>query len=466
MDVGNENRPTGTAPKNAHRISRNAITNPIYRRYFVMTTPTTTTPTTAAETVAATLAAHPDGITTRDLAAAAGVSASATAKALKDMEAGGTATRVSGVADGNRKAADIWHPGTPADMTAAEAVLADLATDDATPDAAPADAIPASDIPADTTATDDTRADEPTATPVADDTIPDEAAVAEAAPVSGAPVGPRKPDLRAMLMAEVLEAHPTGITADEAIDKSGLSVVMGDTVLVAMEVAGAARCLPTEENAGTELWVLGDGDLASVDPGNAPTHVTCPTCGHESRIRRPSARRAAATSAASTGTRAGRVTSDINSDGSAKLAKGELERRVEAFVRDLGPGHNLTGGVVGRELGRSPGACRNALARLCDRKVMTLASVAPEMFALSDNAPAPSPAVLALMTRPAIAEAAADDAAGADAAADDEASTADAAADDEANTADDTADERPAADATDATDAPAAESADPALINA
>jgi hypothetical protein len=435
-----------------------------------------TTPTTAAETVAATLAAHPDGITTRDLAAAAGVSASATAKALKDMEANGTATRVLGVADGNRKAADIWHPGTPADMTAAEAVLADLAPAAATSDEAPADAIPASDTPADTTATDDTPADEPTAAPDADDTTPDEADVAEAAPVSGAPVGPRKPDLRVMLMAEVLEAHPTGITADEAIDKSGLSVVMGDTVLVAMEVAGAARCLPTEENAGTELWVLGDGDLASVDPGNAPTHVTCPTCGHESKIRRPSARRAAATSAASTATRAGRVTSDINSDGSAKLAKGELERRVEAFVRDLGPGHNLTGGVVGRELGRSPGACRNALARLADRKVMTLASVAPEMFTLSDNAPAPSPAVLALMTRPAIAEAAddaddaddtddADDAAGTDTA-DDAASTTDDTADDEASTADDAADERPADDATDATDAPAAESADPALITA
>jgi hypothetical protein len=66
---------------------------------------------------------------------------------------------------------------------------------------------------------------------------------------------------------------------------------VGDTILAAMEVAGAARRLPVADD-GTELWVaVADADLTTVDPANAPTTTTCPTCGHERKIRRPSAAR-------------------------------------------------------------------------------------------------------------------------------------------------------------------------------
>jgi len=212
--------------------------------------------------------------------------------------------------------------------------------------------------------------------------------------VSGAPVGPRQPDLKVLIMAGVLGGHPEGITADAAINESGLSVAMGDTILAAMEVSGAARRLPTEPD-GTELWVpVADADLAKVDPANAPTHTTCPTCGHTRKIRRPSARRAPATSA-------GRSTGEVNTDGSAKLGKGELERMVEAFMRDLGTGHDVSPVTVGRELGgRSSGACGNAMNKLTGRGVLVMTSEAPVRYALAETAPAPTADVRAYMTQP------------------------------------------------------------------
>ncbi|WP_018789183.1 hypothetical protein [Micromonospora sp. CNB394] len=220
-------------------------------------------------------------------------------------------------------------------------------------------------------------------------TLPE--APVSAVPVSGAPVGPRQPDLKVLIMAGVLGGHPDGITADAAINESGLSVAMGDTVLAAMEVAGAARRLPVSED-GDELWIIGDGDLAAVDPANAPTHSTCPTCGHTRKIRRPSVRRA-------TGT--GRTTGEINSDGSAKLGKNELRNRVEAFMRDLGPGHDVTPGTVAREIGgRSPGAVGNGMRKLATAGVLVLTREAPETYALADDAPAPTADVRAFLTRP------------------------------------------------------------------
>ncbi|WP_407939881.1 hypothetical protein [Micromonospora tarapacensis] len=192
-------------------------------------------------------------------------------------------------------------------------------------------------------------------------------------------------------MAGVLGGHPDGITADAAIDESGLSVAVGDTILAAMEVAGAARRLPVTED-GDELWVIGEGDLATVDPANAPTHSTCPTCGHTRKIRRPSARR-------TTGT--GRTTGEINGDGSAKLGKNELRNRVEALMRDLGPGHDVTPGTVAREIGgRSPGAVRNGMDKLTGLGVLTLTREAPETYALADNPPAPNAEVRAFMAPP------------------------------------------------------------------
>nr|WP_255597859.1 hypothetical protein [Micromonospora sp. RL09-050-HVF-A] len=209
-------------------------------------------------------------------------------------------------------------------------------------------------------------------------------------------------------MAGVLGGHPDGITADNAINESGLSVAMGDTILAAMEVAGAARRLPVDDD-GNELWVIGDGDLATVDPADAPTHSTCPTCGHTRKIRRPSARR-------TTGT--GRTTGETNSDGSAKLGKNELRNRVEAFMRDLGPGHDVTPGTAAREIGgRSPGAVRNAMSKLAHAGVLILTREAPETYALADDAPAPTAEVRAFMAPPQTDTTADDDEAGTDEAA-------------------------------------------------
>ncbi|GAA4466611.1 MarR family transcriptional regulator [Phytohabitans houttuyneae] len=328
----------------------------------------TTTATTAAETIARTLANHPDGITVRDLATEAGVGQSTAAKTLAAMQTAGTATRTPGPASGNRKSADIWHPV--ADDTTAtpdEAPVADDGT--GMPDEAP--------VAHDGTTT-------PDEAPVADDAT----ATAEEAPV---PAAPRQPDLKVLIMAGVLGDYPDGVEATVAIAESGLAPATGDTILAAMEVAGAAKRLPVTDE-GVELWVRGDGDLSTVDLANAPTHTTCPTCGHTRRIRRPSAtvRRAGGT---------GRVTDEINTDGSVKLAKGELERLVEAFIRDIGPGHELTPVTVGRELGgRSSGACGNAMDKLTGRGVLVLTSEAPRKFTLTDNAPPPSPEVLAHMT--------------------------------------------------------------------
>ena len=98
-----------------------------------------------------------------------------------------------------------------------------------------------------------------------------------------------------------------------------------------MEVAGAAVRRVAAD--GTETWVLGDADLGTVDPANAPTHVTCAACGHTRRIRRawaavtPAARAPAAPPRRSTAT------------GPSGSMKNGLRNRVEAFMRDLGPGH-------------------------------------------------------------------------------------------------------------------------------
>ncbi|MFG1902485.1 hypothetical protein [Micromonospora carbonacea] len=381
-----------------------------------MSTNANTAPTTTATTVARTLANHPDGITVRDLAGEAGVGQSTAAKALAAMEADGTATRTPGPTNGARKSADIWHPVT-TDATD-EPTPADNATDatEATPGDYATDATPDATDEA-TSATDEaTQGDDATdATPDAtDEAAPaddanggggaDESALPEApvsgAPVSGVPVAPRQPDLKVLIMAGVLGGHPDGITADEAINESGLSVAMGDTILAAMEVAGAARRLPVDADSN-ELWVIGDGDLATVDPANAPTHTTCPTCGHTRKIRRPSARRANGT---------GRTTGEINSDGSVKLGKNELRNRVEAFMRDLGTGHDVTPGAVAREIGgRSPGAVRNAMSKLAGAGVLILTREAPETYALADNPPAPTAEVRAFMAPPQTDDTTADD---------------------------------------------------------
>ncbi len=376
--------------------------------------------------VADALSRNPEGLTARKLAGITSQSVREVNDALAAMEAAGIATRTPGPANGNRKGADVWTPAPPVGVTTTDDTTADDATpdtdedttaDDTTPDAdesAPADdTTPDADEPVTVhdTAPDGTDADEATtaatdeAMPTADDTAPDtDEGVPAEAPVSGAPVEVRRdPDLKVLIMAGVLGDHPDGVSAAVAISESGLAPVMGDTILAAMEVAGAARRLPADED-GVELWVRGDGDLATVDPANAPTHVTCPTCGHTRRIRRPSA-----TGRRATGT--GRTTGDINSDGSEKLGKNGLRNLVEVFMRNLGPGHEVTPHTVGIELGgRSSGACLNAMNKLTGPGVLVMTSPAPVKFALADNPPAPTREVLALMPAPITAGDATDEA--------------------------------------------------------
>ncbi|MET7952101.1 hypothetical protein [Micromonospora sp. NPDC005324] len=364
----------------------------------------------ARSVVAEALGRHP-GLTARKLAGQENLSLPVVTEALKHMEEAGTATRTPGPTNGNRKSADLWEPVTPTGDTTDEATPDTTdeptpAENDATGDPAADEPTTADDAPATTDATPDTS-DE--ATPANDDATgeraADEATLPEApvsgvpvsgvpvsgAPVSGAPVGPRQPDLKVLIMAGVLGGHPDGITADEAINESGLSVAMGDAVLAAMEVVGVARRLPVGED-GEELWVIADGDLAAVDPANAPTHSTCSLCGHTRKIRRPSVRRAAAP---------GRTLGEINGDGSVKLAKNELRNRVEAFMRDLGPGHDVTPGTVAREIGgRSPGAVGNGMRKMATAGVLVMTREAPETYALADDAPAPTADVRTFLTRP------------------------------------------------------------------
>ncbi|MFC7527535.1 MarR family transcriptional regulator [Actinoplanes sp. GCM10030250] len=476
------------------------------------------TATPAAESVARTLAAHPDGITARDLATAAGVGASTAAKALVAMEAAGTATRTPGPANGNRKPADLWHPATtteePAmtDLTVTDEIPAasdDTATDDAP--AAEGEARPnriveshmanpgqtvrfevagtevtnlgnreagiflteggniVADVPVTVTADGDTgdgttAAEEAPA--ASDGTATDEApaglpeASVSAAPVSGAPSGGAD-YFKIVMVAGILGDYPNGVAAALITELSGLRVPVVARVLMAMEVAGAAVLKPGGPNKedNPDRWVLGDADLRTVDLANATPYRECVcSCGHKHRVKNGVAVTARRTA------RTGAATGEINTDGSEKLAKNGLRSLVEAFMRDLGTGHEVTPGTVGRELGgRSSGACGNALQKLTIAGVVVMTNEAPVRYALADDAPAPAAEVAALMKPPVISENEADTADDATAAdpTDDEAAadTADNTAADDASTptaddasASDISADAPAGDATDVAD--------------
>ncbi|MEV6299881.1 helix-turn-helix domain-containing protein [Actinoplanes sp. NPDC051861] len=400
------------------------------------------TATPAAEYVTRALTANPDGITARDLATAAGVGASTASKVLVAMEVAGTATRTPGPANGNRKPADIWRPAATEEPTM---------TDDSTTDEIP-------------TASDDSTTDEaPTAS---DDSTTDEAPTGlPESPVSGAPSGGAD-YFKIVMVAGILGDHPHGVAAAVITDQSGLRAPVVARVLMAMEVAGAAVRIPGGDNKEDtpDRWVRGDADLSTVDLANAAPYRECVcSCGHKHRVKN-------GVTVTATARRTGRTdasTGEINTDGSEKLAKNGLRNLVEAFMRDLGTGHEVTPGTVGRELGgRSSGACGNALQKLTIAGVVVMTNEAPVKYTLADDAPAPVAEVAALMAPPVISgdeadtaddatadnptvDTAADEAAGDDTAPDegtaDDASTATA---NDASASDDSAD-APAGDATD-----------------
>ncbi|NYT96160.1 MarR family transcriptional regulator [Salinispora sp. H7-4] len=387
------------------------------------------------------------GVTARKLAGQENLSLGVVTEALKVMEAAGTAIRTPGPTNGNRKSADLWEPAipnndatdttpdtadeaTPADSDASGNAAADeAATTNAMPGAADeatsadsdasgnaaADEATSTDTmpgaadeatPADSEASGNAAADEATST----DTTPgaaDEAtsadseasgnAAADAAPVSGVPVSGvpsgAGDHLKIVMVAAVLGDYPDGVSAADVIDQSGLRAQVVARVLTAMEVAGAAVRKPGDSDSAPERWVRGEADLATVDLANAAPYRECVcTCGHKHRIK---------TGVTVTATRrAGRTTGESNTDGSPKLGKNGLRNQVEAFMRDLGPGHDLTPGTVGRELGgRSSGAVGNGMNKLNGLGVLIMTSEAPVKYALADNPPAPTGEVAALMTR-------------------------------------------------------------------
>ncbi|WP_028569043.1 MarR family transcriptional regulator [Salinispora tropica] len=326
------------------------------------------------------------GVTARKLAGQENLSVRVVTEALKVMEAAGTAIRTPGPTNGNRKSADLWEPAIP--------------TTDATPDtadeASPADSDASSNAAEDEVTTTDATPDTADEASPADSDASSNAAAHVApgsvAPVSGAPSGAGD-HLKIVMVAGVLGDYPDGVSAADVIDQSGLRAQVVARVLTAMEVAGAAVRKPGDSDTAPERWVRGEADLATVDLANAAPYRECVcTCGHKHRIK---------TGVTITATRrAGRTTGESNTDGSPKLGKNGLRNQVEAFMRDLGPGHDLTPGTVGRELGgRSSGAVLNAMGRLAAIGVLTLASEAPMKYALADNPPATTAEVAALMTR-------------------------------------------------------------------
>lgn len=308
-----------------------------------------------ARSVIAEALRHNPGLTARKLAGQENLSLRVVTEALNAMETAGTAIRTPG----HRKSADLWEPAIP--------------NNDAT------DTMPGA-------------ADE--ATPADSDASGNAAGTA---PVSGVPVSGGASGagdhLKIVMVAGVLGDYPDGVSAVDVIDQSGLRAQVVARVLTAMEVAGAAVRKPGDSDSAPERWVRGEADLATVDLANAAPYRECVcTCGHKHRIK---------TGVTVTATRrAGRTTGESNTDGSPKLGKNGLRNQVEAFMRDLGPGHDLTPGTVGRELGgRSSGAVLNAMGRLAAIGVLTLTSEAPMKYGLADNPPAPTDEVAALMTR-------------------------------------------------------------------
>ena len=392
-------------------------------------TATATATATAAEAVARSLAAYTDGITARDLATSAQVGNSTAAKILAAMQAAGTATRTPGTSTNGRKTADIWRPATtdntpeePTMITTTDEAPAtdDTATTDeapATDDTATTDEAPATD---DTATTDEAPATDDTATtdeaPATDDTAttdeipatdnaetelpeaPVSAVPVSGAPVSGAPSGSAD-HFKIVMVAGILGDYPDGVNAAVVTDQSGLRAPVVARVLTAMEVAGAAVRKPGGTDDAPELWVRGDADLAMVNLANAAPYRECVcSCGHTHRVK---------TGVTVTTTRrtAARTTGEINTDGTPKFGKNGLRNQVEAFMRDLGPGHDVTPGTVGRELGgRSSGACGNAMDKLSAAGVLIMTSTAPVKYALADDAPAPVDEVAALMIRPPVSD--------------------------------------------------------------
>ncbi|NNJ63210.1 MAG: MarR family transcriptional regulator [Dactylosporangium sp.] len=266
---------------------------------------------------------HPEGIPARVVAETAGLSPSTAGKALTVLEKAGTVTRTPGSYNNGRRAADIWT------MAISESDDSDVDDSDG------------GDETTDQQATDvDTDAPAGEATTTA--SVP-------GAPVSGAPTNSAN-RFKIAVVAGILGDHPTGVSAADLADESGLRSAIVARVLTAMEIVEAAVRQPATDDNGVDLWLRGAADLATVDLSRATARETCPHC------HRPMPRRASTVNVRRSS--GGRPSE--NSDGQARLHKGELRDMVVEFI-NAHPGHDFSAGDISREIIRSPGAIQNNL---------------------------------------------------------------------------------------------------------
>ncbi|MGH3678769.1 MAG: hypothetical protein ACRDT2_00325 [Natronosporangium sp.] len=206
----------------------------------------------------------------------------------------------------------------------------------------------------------------------------DNTTTAQAAPVptSAPPAG--GPDLKVVMVATALQAHPGGITGADLVSASGLQPSVVAKVLDAMELAGAARRREPAEGTEVERWNREDSvDLAGVDVDNVPTECVC-HCGDRHRRR---VNISVGASRASNGN--GNGAPGVNADGSPKLGKGDAERMVLAYVTSQPEGTTFTYGSIARALEAahsrtmSTGTTRNAQEKLRAMGVLEAASADP-----------------------------------------------------------------------------------------
>jgi hypothetical protein len=169
--------------------------------------------------------------------------------------------------------------------------------------------------------------------------------------------------MKVTMVGEILGEHPDGIPAADLVTQSELQPAVVARVLTAMEATSAAY--RKVDDAGSETWYLGGGELAAVDLASAPTDSTCPTCkrpGWTVKVGGTTRRRTT-----------GNGEPGVNGDGKPKLRKGDLTRMVRDFLQAR-PGEGFTDGELARELGArhdrtiSSGAVRENLTRMLTDK--------------------------------------------------------------------------------------------------
>jgi hypothetical protein len=276
------------------------------------------------------LHANPNS-TAADLSGVAKIGKSTAQKILVKWEADGSVTRTAGIADGGRRAADLW-------------AITDI-------DAEPVDAAPAEDLDSADTTTQDS--------PVA----PNEADTATT---------PAEKDATQTTDAEPVDqgdAIPT-----ENVDSEGTAKTAPDSP------AEVATITPTENDdtppVNTEPTDAAGNETEETDPAQAE-----PVAAQETEAADGGA-----------GTAADTATGGKEND-KERLAPGALRGMVEDFLRDH-PGKEFGPTAIAKDLGgKSSGAVSNALDKLVEDGVAVRTQDKPRRFALTpaETTAAPAP---------------------------------------------------------------------------